>query len=362
MFSELILSTISAIVNENCSSYAAYEHMSTEYCFIFKNKYQLKKIFTNKLHIHHIICILGIAVLVAPAIEHPSTAQAIVGAYTLTTQPGLLPRATDVTAVKTITVQTETIAPISSLNQTALALPKLASKEALLYTSDGQILFAQNSTTELPIASLTKLMTAVVASENSQFAMPITITKDDQILTAPSIHLQKGDSVMPSDLVRAMLIGSANDAAQTLADHLPDNQSFLHAMNAKAVSLGMTSTHYTTAIGFDVPGNHSSATDLERLVNYALQKLPYNEISTALGYSFSSVNGTSYSVSTSNPLLKNHPDILAIKTGLSPEALGNMIVQKTIGSTTVTAIVLDSTNREQDTLNLLAYAEQYLHN
>ena len=202
-------------------------------------------------------------------------------------------------------------------------------------------------------------MTALVVYRNSKLKDPITVTKQDQVSVAPVLNLQVGDSVMPEQLVAAMLVGSANDAANTLANHFPDRAAFLQQMNAQAAALGMDSTHFTTPIGFDTVGNYSTAADLSKLVAEDLRTLPYTEIWQGTGYSFKSLNGTAYSIKNSNALVGSHSGILSIKTGFTPASSGSMIVE-TLGKNGERAVVvvLGSADRDADTLSLSDYIFQ----
>lgn len=235
--------------------------------------------------------------------------------------------------------------------------PQFNAKSVLVYDPFSDLnLYEKNQNEELPIASLTKLMTAVVATESPDFDKPITITPGDVVSVSPSLHLRVGDSVRPEDLVKAMLVGSANDAAQALANHFPNQQEFINVMNQKAENLGMKNTHYTTPIGFDTPGNYSTAADLKVLVDYSLNHLPYSEIWQNKNYYFVSMTGHEYSVANSNDLIHNHGNILSIKTGFTNEALGNMIVLAHDGNgRQVISLVLNSGQRENDTLTAVDY-------
>ncbi len=234
---------------------------------------------------------------------------------------------------------------------------KTTAREVLVYDlASGQLLVSQNADQQVPIASLTKLMTALVVYQSPNFDVPITVAKQDQVDVEPTLHLKVGDRVMPEQLVEAMLLGSANDAANTLANHFPNQATFLGEMNATAAALGMDSTHYTTPIGFDIAGNYSTASDLAKLVNAALKVLPYDQVWQKQSYSFTSLNGNAYSVENSNALVRANPNIFSIKTGQTPDALGNMIVEaKGSAGQSIISIVLGSTDRDADTLAAVDY-------
>jgi D-alanyl-D-alanine carboxypeptidase (penicillin-binding protein 5/6) len=238
------------------------------------------------------------------------------------------------------------------------AVPKFNAKSILVYEPDSDaILFSQNSDEKLPVASLTKLMTALISYSDPDFTKPIVITSKDQVNVSPSLHLRVGDSVQPLDLMKAMLVGSANDAAQTLANHFPDSKTFIAAMNAKAQEIGLTCTHFSTPIGFDVQGNYSCASDMQKLVEYAMKTLPYDEIWKNIDYSFVSSKGNKYSIKNSNKLVLTHKNVRSIKTGFTNEAQGNMVAQiEGPNGNKVVAIILGAKNRDTETMKAANYA------
>lgn len=233
----------------------------------------------------------------------------------------------------------------------------IPAKSFLVYEPDsGKTLISRNVDQKLPIASLTKLMTSIIVSEDPNYSQPLTITEADRISVSPVLGLRANDVVMPKDLVKAALIGSANDAAWTLGNHFSNKEEFVQKMNAKAQALGMINTQFDNAVGFDSPNNYSTAEDLQKLVQYAMKSLPYDEIWQQKNYSFKSQSGNSYYIKNSNGLVSSHPEIKSIKTGQTPGALGNMIVQSQSSTgTPFISIVLGSSDRNASTLEVLDY-------
>ncbi len=230
-------------------------------------------------------------------------------------------------------------------------------KAILVYEPQSDLtLFERNADQKLPIASLTKLMSAVVAAQDPDFSQPITITSQDLLNVAPIIVVRVGDIILPSDLVKAMLVGSANDAAWTLANHFGGRDQFVNKMNAMATQLGMANTHYSNPVGFDSDENYSTAKDLKILAEYAVAHLPYSQIWQQTNLSFASQSGNKYFIKNSNKLVLTHSNIKSIKTGLTPLALGNMIVQaQNDRGNKVIAIVLGTTDRDSNTLDVINY-------
>lgn len=138
--------------------------------------------------------------------------------------------------------------------------------------SDNSIILQKNSEKSYSIASVTKLMNAVVALENINMAQPITLI--DQMLTSlgQSPVLYSGLKITAENLLKATLIQSTNDAAQSLSYFL-GNDKFVGLMNQKAQELGMENTIYYDVHGLS-PANHSTAGDLAKLVSYINQKHP----------------------------------------------------------------------------------------
>ena len=219
----------------------------------------------------------------------------------------------------------------------------------------GKVLLERNGDLKVQTASLTKLLTSIVASEEPNFKQPIQINSEDHTLIKPILGLRNGDMVLPEELINAMLVGSANDAAITLANHFGGTEGFVVKMNKKAAELGMINSHFDNPVGFDSANNFSTAFDLKKLTEYALKNLPYDQVWKTENFYFKTAHGA-YSLKNSNTLITTHPEIKSIKTGLTPLALGNMIVQaeNALGDKIV-VINLGSTNRNNSTLEAVNY-------
>lgn len=236
--------------------------------------------------------------------------------------------------------------------------PQFSAQSVLVYEPNGPILYSLNPTQEFPIASLTKLMTAYVAVNDSRFDQAVTIAAADHVSIAPVLHVLPGDRIYPEDLLKSMLIGSANDAAQTLADHFDTPlETFIDRMNDAAKSLGMYQTSYSTPIGFDDNGNYSTAEDLQKLVNADIPLLPFTDTEHAASYSFAaaSPDKTAYHIAASSTLGSQDPTIGVLKTGFTDDAKQAMIATETIQGHAVISIVLESNDRETDTAAVLRY-------
>jgi len=222
----------------------------------------------------------------------------------------------------------------------------LKSAAALVVEQDGQqVLFAKNVETVLPIASITKLMTAlVVLDAKLPLDEHIFISKEDAIgAKRTRSRLQAGNEIARGDLLRLALMASENRAAAALARSYPGGkQVFVAAMNHKAVELGMWRTRYVDSTGLSSE-NVSTAQDLARLVAAAYSQPLIREYTTGYTYTVEIGKGRSLSFSNSNRLVKNSEwEIGLSKTGYISEAGRCLVMQAKIATTPVIIVLLDS--------------------
>jgi D-alanyl-D-alanine carboxypeptidase (penicillin-binding protein 5/6) len=239
------------------------------------------------------------------------------------------------------------------------APPKLPAKAALLTVpATGQQLYGLHANEELPIASTTKLMTALQTLEHASLS---DVFKDPNWHPAPAdsqIGLIPGEPMSVRDLMVAMLVPSADDAAESLAYNVGGHsiQRFLQMMNRGARQLGLTHTHYTTPVGLDTPGNYSSARDLIKLAAYLLAHYPF--VAHVVGLTHATLK-TGYhprSVVSRNTLLGRVPWIHGVKTGHTLDAGYVLVADGTRGGMTLMSAVLGTPSesaRDASTLALL---------
>ncbi len=202
---------------------------------------------------------------------------------------------------------------------------RLASASAIvLDASDGRAVYAKSANSVTPIASLTKLMTAIVTIDGGQsLDEPIGIDIDDlDYLKGTRSRLRMGSELSRREMLRLALMASENRAASSLARHYPGGTAaFVAAMNAKAAALGMTHTHYADPTGL-TPENVSTASDLAILVNEAAKYPLVREFSTTPShYVELQQNGRILGFNNTNRLVKSSGwDIQLSKTGYIREA------------------------------------------
>jgi len=221
----------------------------------------------------------------------------------------------------------------------------LKSNEALVIDqATSQVLFEKNSTVPLPIASLTKLMTALIVVEARQdMDEVLEVTTDDiDHIKNSSSRLRVGSRMTRTDMLHIALMSSENRAASALGRNYPGGvQAFVAAMNAKAKELGMFDTHYVEPTGLSSE-NVASARDLAKLVVAAYRHPLIREYSTDSRYT---VNPGGYKlqyISSNRLVLHSNWDIGLQKTGFINEAGHCLVMQSKIQNRPVVMVFLDS--------------------
>jgi serine-type D-Ala-D-Ala carboxypeptidase (penicillin-binding protein 5/6) len=238
--------------------------------------------------------------------------------------------------------------------------PTITARSALAYDfSSGSILYTYNFDTRVPIASLTKLLTAVVIAESGKLDEIVTITEEDIKVIGPNTGLVKDERIKVSELMKAMLIASHNDSTRALSRHVGGtSEHFVELMNAKADELGMHSTHFTNPVGFDDPNHYSTAQDLTLLVQKFMNDDRLSQIVRMKEAELRAVNlSFTHKVKTTNKLLLEDPSVVGIKTGYTTEAKGNLAIRSIEGNADVVTIVLGSDDREGDTRKILDWVQ-----
>jgi D-alanyl-D-alanine endopeptidase (penicillin-binding protein 7) len=259
-----------------------------------------------------------------------------------------------------ITTPTEHISPAPA----QLAYPEapiaLYSQSALVFDQEtGEPLFAKNAQMQTPIASITKLMTAILVLEaNQDLDERITITRDDRdILKGTGSRLAFGSTYSRAQLLHLALIASDNRAAHALGREYPGGVGHIvQMMNRKAHQLGMLNTVYVEPTGLN-SANRSTAIDLARLANYAYKNLPMiRDITTTGSYSLgtqrvvmrkrhhkSQVYYRSIAFNNTNMLTReSNWDIGLSKTGFINEAGHCLVMQARVAHKNVIIVLLDS--------------------
>ena len=152
--------------------------------------------------------------------------------------------------------------------------PAVSAREFLVVNpASGEVLTQHRAWARVPIASITKLMTVLVALDHAHWNDVVRVRKDAAEVGESTINLRAGERITVGDLVKGALIQSANDAADALADYVGhgDTRAFVELMNEKAAELGLERTHFARPDGLDAPGHYSTALDVTRLAEAAMR-------------------------------------------------------------------------------------------
>ena len=232
----------------------------------------------------------------------------------------------------------------NDLSQTA-ALPRVDAAAYYLVGADGTELARHRARQRRAIASITKLMTAIVTLERAELSEVVTVPQRAAAIGGSSVFLRAGERLSVADLLRAMLVHSANDAAETLALHVGrgSTSGFVAAMNARARTLGLADTHFTNPHGLDAPGHVSSARDTTLLVRYALG-VPF--VRDALARTSVSLPGGREFPSTDD-LLGSWQPMIGGKTGHTDDAGWSQAAAAAAQGATVYGTVLGTGGRAE---------------
>ena len=226
---------------------------------------------------------------------------------------------------------------------------QLASAKVLVMNQlTGETLYAKNTNQSTPIASVTKLMTAMVMLD-AHLPMDDVLSiaeQDVDYLKGTHSRLNVGTSLSRADLLQLALMSSENRAASALGHNYPGGiNAFVHAMNQKADALGMKSTHFFDATGLD-SNNVSTAEDLARMVNAAYHYPEIRQVTTTASQSFNLYGRNSLNFVNTNALVRNGSWVIGLsKTGFINEAGRCLVMQAEISGQPVIIVLLDSVGK-----------------
>jgi D-alanyl-D-alanine carboxypeptidase (penicillin-binding protein 5/6) len=226
--------------------------------------------------------------------------------------------------------------------------------------NSGRILYEHDAGKRMSPASLTKIMSALVILEKGQLDDLVTISPNAARAHKTHLRVKPGQVFRLEDLLKAMLIVSANDACLAAVEHVGgDEAQFVALMNAKAAALGLADTHFSNGCGFDNLDHYSTAEDLAALSVMALDQPIFRQLVREERAIITPVNGhRAYVLHNTNRLLGRIPGVEGIKTGFTSKAGRCLIAKVSQNGSDLLLVILNSKRRWNTATNLIAYGLQ----
>ena len=238
--------------------------------------------------------------------------------------------------------------------------PVVDSRIALIYDREsGRILYEKNGNKQTPMASTTKIMTAIVVLENANLTDVVTIKSKAAGIGGSRLGLKKNDKITVNDLLYGLMLRSGNDAAIALATHVGGSvEGLAEMMNNKAKELGLVNSHFVVPHGLDNDGHYTTAYELAKMADYALKIDKFKEI-VSTQYTTIYINGYAKLIKNTNQLLGSVSGVYGVKTGFTNGA-GRCLVSacKRDDLDVITVIMGANTTKQRtsDTIKLIQYA------
>ncbi|HHV96509.1 MAG TPA: D-alanyl-D-alanine carboxypeptidase [Clostridiaceae bacterium] len=219
----------------------------------------------------------------------------------------------------------------------------------------GRILYEKNAYRRMPIASTTKIMTAILAIELGNLEDIVTVSKRASSIGGSVINLRTGEEIKLKDLLYGLMLRSGNDAAIAIAEHIGGSvENFVEMMNYKAKLLGARNTNFVTPHGLDREGHYSTAYDLAVITRYALQNPVFSQI-----VGTKNIIAGSRNLYNTNEMLDLYPGADGVKTGYTGQAGRCLVTSATRNGQRYISVVLNCPTRAlraQSSKKILDYA------
>ena len=240
--------------------------------------------------------------------------------------------------------------------------PKINSRAAVIYDRKSQkIIWEKKENERRPMASTTKIMTAIVVLENANLSDTVTVSKKAGGTGGSRLELKAGDKITVNNLLYGLLLVSGNDAAVALAEYVGGSvEGFAQMMNKKASELGLENTHFVTPHGLDMQEHYTTAFELAKMADYALNIEKFAQIVNTKNITIS-ISGRSKNLTNTNELLGNLNGVNGVKTGFTNGANRCLVTSVNRDGMNIITVVLGADtkkDRTNDSVKLIEYAYQ----
>lgn len=235
------------------------------------------------------------------------------------------------------------------------ALQTSAKAAILIDAASGKVLYAENADERLPMASTTKIMTALVALDAGGLDEKVKIPREAVGVEGSSVYLKEGEELTLRELLYAMMLESANDAATAIAIHVGGSiDGFAAMMNEKAKSLGLNNTSFENPHGLDGESHYTTAADLAHLAAYALKSPDFKSLVSTYKTSIPSSTSKRYLLNH-NKMLKLYDGAVGVKTGFTKKSGRCLVSAAEREGLTLVAVTLSCPNDWSDHKAMLDY-------
>lgn len=232
-----------------------------------------------------------------------------------------------------------------------------AQAAALIDVTSGRLLYSKRGDERMRIASLTKIMTAIVAIERGNLKDSVKVTKNSFAKEGSSLFLKLGEEMSLENLLYGLMLRSGNDAASAIAEHVGGSEEgFVLMMNEKATALGLSNSHFMNPHGLDHDEHYSSANDLAKLTAYALKNPTFKEIvKTPVKKAPNPNEKWDYKWDNKNKMLRFYEGADGVKTGYTKKAFRCLVSSATRNGQQIAAVTLNDGNDWNDHSDMLDY-------
>ncbi|MEW9699040.1 D-alanyl-D-alanine carboxypeptidase family protein [Paenibacillus sp. SI8] len=252
--------------------------------------------------------------------------------------------------------------PIGQVEAAPPAIGTNAVGASLIDVESGRILYSEKGDVPMRIASLTKIMTAIVAIEQGKLTDKVKVSKNAFGKEGSSIYLKLGEEMRLQDMLYGLMLRSGNDAATAIAEHVGGSvDGFVYLMNEKAKMIGMEHSHFTNPSGLDEgEGHRSSANDMAKLTAYALKNPVFQDIvSTKMKKVPNPNESWDYTWLNKNKMLSLFEGADGVKTGYTKLAKRCLVSSATRDGQQLAVVTLNDPNDWGDHARLLQYGFKY---
>ncbi|MBW7473496.1 D-alanyl-D-alanine carboxypeptidase [Paenibacillus oenotherae] len=218
-----------------------------------------------------------------------------------------------------------------------------AKAAALIDVESGRLLYSDEGDKQMKIASLTKIMTAIVAIEHGKLSDKVKTSKRAAGKEGSSIYLKLGEEMSLHNMLYGLMLRSGNDAATAIAEHVGGSEEgFVHLMNEKARMLGLENSQFKNPHGLDAEGHYSSANDLAKLTAYALRNRIFKEIvKTKIKTAPNPNEEWDYKWKNKNKMLTMFEGADGVKTGFTKQAFRCLVSSATRNNQQLAVVTLN---------------------